>query len=104
MYGPEGLALDFTNILQPRGDTSNNEASESLRRVLEWHGFTATKPLLTVLFNFILPVTCIFGFGFWPAWLIDYLTIYIRLLTITIKYWVLICGAFLIFFRWTCKG
>ena len=98
VYGPEGLALDFTNFLQARGDTSNNEASESLRRVLDWHGFTVTKPLLTVLFNFLLPVTCIFGFCYRPAWLFDYLTIYICLLIITIKYWVLIYGAFLIFF------
>ena len=104
MYGPEGLASDFTKFLQPRGDTSNNEASQSLRRVSDWYDFTVTKPLLTVLFNFILLVTCIFLFGFWPAWLFDYLIIYICLLTITINYWVLICGAFLIFFRWICKG
>ena len=73
MYGPEGLALDFMNFLQPWGDTSNNEASESHRRVLDWHGFAVTKPLLAVLFNFILPVTCIFSFGYWPAWLFDHL-------------------------------
>ena len=74
--------------MPPRGEASTNEASESLRRVLYWHGFTVTKSLLTALFDFILPVMCIFCFGYWPAWLFDYLTIHIRLLTITItEFW-----------------
>ena len=83
VYDPEGLALDLTNFVQPLAPS--NEANESFRRVLDWHGFTVTKPLLTDLFNLILPVTCIFRFGYWLAWLFDYLTIYIRLLTITIS-------------------
>ena len=84
MYVPEGLVLDFTNFLQRLGEALKNEANECYRHVLDWHIFTVTKPLLTGLFNFILPVMCIFRFGYWTAWLFDYLTIYIRLLTITI--------------------
>ena len=35
VYGPKGLALDFTNFLQPRGEAANSEANESFRRVLD---------------------------------------------------------------------
>ena len=103
MYGPEGLALDFTNFLQPQGKAPNNKANKSFRRVLDWRGFTATKSLLTALLNFILPATWIFRFGYWPAWPFDYLTIYTRLLTITItEFW--FAELFLFFFSLNLQG
>ena len=101
--GPTPGSWSHFSGMPPRGEASTNEASESLRRVLYWHGFTVTKSLLTALFDFILPVMCVFCFGYWPARLFDYLTIHIRLLAITItEFW--FAELFWVFFVGPARG